>query len=462
MSNMTSENMINKSIIDPDVDSVATIISNIRTHTKSFIQSEIDIKITQNTSTLLFTLTGVDVSYANAIRRTILSDIPIVVFKTTPYELNNCNIITNTTRFTNEIIKQRLSCIPIHISNISEFKLNQMKKYLLIVDVQNNTDNIMYVTTEHFKIRILDESSNNDTSSIEYLDTTTLREIFPPYIAPTNGNATEYFIDFLRLRPQLATEIPGESIKLTCKFTIGTAREDSMFNVVGTCSYGFTQDTNTVKTELEKLQHIWKNEGKDNDTITFETQNWLLLGAYRYFIKNSYDFIIETIGIFDNDVIFKKSCEILIDRLTYILMTVHNGEIQITHSDNILPCSYDIKLINEDYTIGNMLHYELYEHFYKPLENTTNNTKPNETEYELEQGAESKSNLDQTQNQILLNYVGFKKYHPHDTDSIIRVSFINETNTIESVKQLLIYIIPICITKLEVIYNKMEQKIQRK
>ena len=33
-----------------------------------------------------FTLTGLNVSLANGLRRTMLSDIPIVVFRTTPYE----------------------------------------------------------------------------------------------------------------------------------------------------------------------------------------------------------------------------------------------------------------------------------------------------------------------------------------------------------------------------------------
>ena len=60
-----------------------------------------------------FTLSGVNVSLANAVRRTILSDVPLVVFRTTPNEKNKCNIITNTSRLNNEIIKQRLSCIPI-------------------------------------------------------------------------------------------------------------------------------------------------------------------------------------------------------------------------------------------------------------------------------------------------------------------------------------------------------------
>ena len=51
-----------------------------------------------------FTLSGINVSLANAIRRIILSEIPLVVFRTTPNEQNKCNIIANTSRLNNEII----------------------------------------------------------------------------------------------------------------------------------------------------------------------------------------------------------------------------------------------------------------------------------------------------------------------------------------------------------------------
>ena len=63
---------------------------------------------------LTFNLSGVDVSVANAIRRIILSEIETVVFRTAPYARSLANIKTNTTRLNNELIKQRLSCIPIH------------------------------------------------------------------------------------------------------------------------------------------------------------------------------------------------------------------------------------------------------------------------------------------------------------------------------------------------------------
>ena len=63
---------------------------------------------------LTFTLTGINVSIANGLRRTILSDLPTLAFKTFPDSENKANITTNTSRFNNEILKQRLACIPIH------------------------------------------------------------------------------------------------------------------------------------------------------------------------------------------------------------------------------------------------------------------------------------------------------------------------------------------------------------
>ena len=122
---------------------------------------------------LSFTISGVNVSIANAIRRTVLSDIPTVVFKTSPYEECKANIITNTSRLNNEILKQRLSCIPIHIPNYEEVNL---KNYLLEVNVENTTDTTMFVTTQDFKIK------NRLTDS--YLSEKDTRNIFPPNDLP--------------------------------------------------------------------------------------------------------------------------------------------------------------------------------------------------------------------------------------------------------------------------------------
>ena len=64
---------------------------------------------------LKFTLSGLNVSLANAVRRIVLSEVSTVVFKTETYQDNQCNITENTSRLHNEILKLRLSCIPIHM-----------------------------------------------------------------------------------------------------------------------------------------------------------------------------------------------------------------------------------------------------------------------------------------------------------------------------------------------------------
>ena len=353
---------------------------------------------------LTFTIYNTDVSYVNALRRTILSDIPIVVFKTIPYEENKANIMVNTSRLNNEIVKQRLGCIPICASELQE---SQLKNYLLEVDVENKTDTNLIVTTKDFKIKNL----VTDT----YLDENTMKKIFPPYIPPT-GNG-EYYIDFLRLRPNITKELPGERVKLTCELSISNARYDSMFNVVGTCAYGCTPDREKMAEQLEIRKQKWKDEGKTEAEIKFEAANWNLLEGLRYVKSKSFDFIIQSLGIYENTDIIIKSCDIVIRNLENIKNSLEQDEMEIKPSINTMDNSYDIILVNNDYTIGNILNYELYAVFYQELK--------------------------------ALDYVGFKKMHPHDNDSIIRVSVSDKTKGISSVKTMLNSSIEEGIKKLE-------------
>ena len=334
----------------------------------------IKINTSLSKDTLQFTLSGVNVSLANSIRRTILSDIPTVVFKTTPYEENKANITANTSRLNNEIIKQRLSCIPIHIE---DYKSVPLTNYVVEVNVENLTDSIIYVTTKDFTIK--------DKITGKYLDEKTTREIFPAC------DDTGYFIDFVRLRPRISDEIPGEKIQLTSELSIGTAKEDGMFNVVSTCSYGFTVDQEKQDTELAKKIQSWRDEGKKQDEIDFEAKNWKLLEGLRMTKQDSFDFTIQSVGVYDNVVIVMKACEILGLKLREIFNQIESDNLKIEKSKSTIQNSYDITLENEDYTIGKVLEYLLYSKFYE-------NTK-------------------------LLSYCGFKKLHPHDSDSIIRIAY---------------------------------------
>ena len=98
----------------------------------------------ENNEVLKFTLYDCNYSMANSIRRTILSDIQTVVIST-----DDDSIITNTSRLNNEIIKQRLGCIPVHITD----KDMPIKNYIIEINLHNDTEELLYVTTEDIKIK---------------------------------------------------------------------------------------------------------------------------------------------------------------------------------------------------------------------------------------------------------------------------------------------------------------------
>jgi len=113
---------------------------------------------------LHFILKDIHLSVANAIRRTILMDIPVVFIRTETTEINKCVITSNTTRFHNEIVKNRLSCIPIITYDLVNFP----DKYKLVVKVQNDTESeLRWVTTDDFVL--LDKQTDQPIDKMEVL-----------------------------------------------------------------------------------------------------------------------------------------------------------------------------------------------------------------------------------------------------------------------------------------------------
>ena len=323
-----------------------------------------------------FTIEGINVSFINGIRRTILSDIPTLVFHCFPHDQNDADIHTNTTRLNNEVLKQRLSCIPIHISDASL----PYKELVVEINMKNESENTIDVTTEHFKIK--------NISSGKYLQESAVRKIFPP--CPITGD----YIVFARLRPKVSTIAPGEELSISAKMSLHTASEDGTFNVASTCAYKFTVDK--MKQDQiwqNKLAEISAEEKADPDVLVLLQQNWYNHEGLRYFKKDSFDFKLETIGVYTNEELVQKACEILIQKLTNIHDTIEDAGI-IEKSISTIPNSVDIKLINTGYTVGKIIEYMLHKNNYQ---------------------GETEKNL---------TYVGFRKNHPHDEDSVIRMGMI--------------------------------------
>jgi len=320
---------------------------------------------------LEFSIADVNVSIVNAIRRTILSDIPTLVFNCFPHDKNDANIHINTSRLNNEILKQRLCCIPIHISDTSL----PYKELVVEINMKNESENTIDVTTEHFRIK--------NTTTGKYLQDDAVKKIFPPC------SLTKDYVLFARLRPQVATIAQGEEIAIDAKMSIHTAIEDGTFNVASTCAYKFTPDK--IKQDevwQNKLAEISAEEKNNPDIIALLQQNWYNNEGLRHFKKDSFDFKLETIGVFTNEELIRKACEIIITKLTTISQKSIN-DLSVEKSVSTIPNSVDVVLEGEGYTIGKIIEFVLNKNYYQDVK--------------------------------LLSYVGFRKNHPHDEDSIIRM-----------------------------------------
>jgi hypothetical protein len=323
-----------------------------------------------------FTLAGVDKSVVNALRRTLVGNIPILVMKP-----QDCVITENTTRFTNEIIKSRLACIPVHHSS------SIFDKFTISVHHTNQTQQTMYLTTNMFTVEQAGKKYDG-------------KPLFPSYAnTGLDGKTYDCYIEFMRLRP-------GETLSLTCETSIGTANESGMYNSVGTCAYGCTQD----KKESDRA---YKESDGQNE------QDWNLLNAKRYVVANSFDFVLETVGVYTNQELlayaivvlnaqFEQCRAITTESVEESLTTMKNCfDVKITGDYHLQDPKDPLKQLDVrvegDYTIGKMLEAQIFKRFHAA--------------------------------KTPITYVAFFKKHPHDKFGILRVAF--ESATAKSVLTLI-------------------------
>ncbi len=342
---------------------------------------------------LKFTLSNTNVSIANALRRTIMADLKTIVFDTT--KDSNIKIYRNTTKFNNDILKQRLGCIPIHINDITQ----NMDNLVMELNETNKTDNIRYITTQHFKIK------NKETG--KYLSDKDRDQIFPPTILK-NKNISKaenesYWTIFTRLMPKLTNEIPAQEIHLECEFSVKSAKDNGMFNVACTCGYGNTEDKIKQREAWKDIESKYKKEGMEEGNIEYKKQNWYNHDAKRIYKKDSFNFILESVGVYSNVELISNAVDVIVKKLKNIYSKVEQDGIEINPSDNTIDDCYDIILENHDYTIGKVIEYVLHYQY-----------------------------LDTRKAQ--LSYAGFIKKHPHDNYSVVRLAFkSNHSNENEEV-----------------------------
>lgn len=340
---------------------------------------------------LRFTLENANVSIANGLRRILLSEIPCIVFRTDaiPDITDNTVFHVNTTRHHNEILKQRMRCIPICIPDKHTITDFNYKAYRCEVRRKNMSDVTEYVTTGDFKI--IEKATGKENVELT-------KRMFVP--DPLSG----HYIEFARLLPRVVDYTEGEELHISAEFQIGTAEQDGAYNVCGTCTYACTPDKAKQEDEWAKVAESEsvaggkEKEAESEKARSDAEKNWRLSAAQRIFKENSFDFIVETVslGVYTNGELVRKACDCMKIKCESFIEKL-NDETNIVDAKYLvtIPFAFNIILRKEGYTLGKALEHLIYSKHYFG---------------------------DRT-----LTFCAFKKLHPHDVDSFIQVALQNDT-----------------------------------
>lgn len=283
---------------------------------------------------LTFTISGLDTSIVNGLRRTLLTDIPTVVICFIPNQPDSTliNFIKNTTNLSNEFIGHRISMIPLGF-NRQELRYFQSSNYRFELNETNDTDKPRSITTEH--IKIYDQTG----------------KIYPPDVHDhifMKNRITGSKILITKL-------LPGHQLHFEATPQMGTAREWAGWSPVSLSTYMFVVDEVAAKKAEEEYVETKKVEGANNiDDLRSDFKN---LERYRYFKKDKdgdpleFEFSLETeCGM---------SCIDLVDNAFEVMSTnlekVFNGTYDIMTQDNTI----QVNRIN--HTLGHMIMWYLYE-----------------------------------------------------------------------------------------------------
>ena len=333
-------------------------------------------KSANNDNVYTFRLSPTNVTYANTLRRVILTGVEMIGFRsdmTSTGSTTDVFVKQNDTPMTNEMLADRIGLLPINVNTPNTWKEN---RYKFILKVDSHPDKYTYVTSSDFKI--IDTNSDNvfedeedkkeDDENHKYVPTETF---FPPNPI-TNSTCL-----IATLQPGSGSKM--QSIEIVAKATKGTGREHARFSPVSQCSYEYTMldkaDENDRK-QIDDMFNQWMVDAKKISNIDKTSARYAELDREfntmqikRCYKVNdvgepfSFDFTIESTGILSVHYIVERACEIAENMCSRY--TDHNNfpdDITISDADSQM-IGYDFRIPGHDHTLGNLLQTWLVENY---------------------------------------------------------------------------------------------------
>lgn len=314
-------------------------------------------------STLKFQLKNTHVSYANTLRRIILSEVQSVGFRAEILKdgsTSDVQILKNTTAMSNEMFAHRIGLVLVH-ANPHTWIPDQ---YVFELNVENNTDKSLDV-----KVSDIVVSEKRDDELIQIPNT----KFFHP--DPITHDTCLLAV----LKPKVGNASP-EVVAFKAKATVGIGRENVRFSPTSQCSYSYTRDEDPEK--VASIFNNWLDRYKKVNYIDLENNTELKALYEREFNTmeiarcyeknekgepNSFDFTIETAGAFSPFDIVIEALKVLEKKCNYYATLdkelPENVKIQPTKKE---AKGFDVYFQKEDHTLGNLLTTYMDEHLLDP------------------------------------------------------------------------------------------------
>jgi len=324
----------------------------------------------ENENRMEFTLSPINVSYANTLRRLMLTGVETIAFRsdmTTTGTTTDVRVLQNDTPMTNEMLADRIGLLPIYVK---EPLIWDKDKYVFTLNVTGKEDKTTYVTASDFKIHEVKNASqfevvNEENQDVEekkheneYEREISSDELFIP-------NALTQQTSLIAI---LQPSTPPQKLHIIAKASIGTGREHARFSPVSQCSYEYSLDSNEER--IEQMFTTWLSVAKKIDNIDKTSEKYNIvwrefntMQIKRCYLMNekqqpySYDFTIETIGTLPIKYIVSRACDVgenLCNRYVNIDTVVQDKYITISPANSRI-IGFDFLIRGQDHTLGNLL-----------------------------------------------------------------------------------------------------------
>ena len=262
---------------------------------------------------------GLDKTIVNSLRRTLLSTIPTVAFRT---EINNSDITIkkNISSLHNEFIADRIGLIPLYIN-----PLDYQKQYLFHLHVSNNqSEPITTITANDFDIYPLKKGIDPTLlESIDFSDYDKENKLpqnkKDDILKPFKFNGKKNYCIITELKTTNSSTL--QEIELYGVPSVSYAYENAKWQAVSRSSYSFKRDPKLFETILN--QKVELNEIPKSKIPKFKKELYIS-ESERYFHRDKnlqpywYTFNIDSVHFLKSKELFLLSNQIIIEQLEKI------------------------------------------------------------------------------------------------------------------------------------------------